>query len=50
MGEDEANLTKRKLSVLSPLARALIGKKIGDAVEIRTPGGIRECEIIDIGR
>lgn len=48
VGEDEADLKKSKISISSPLARALIGKSVGDQLEIRTPKGIKECEIIEI--
>lgn len=48
VGEDEADLKKSKLSVSSPLARAMIGKSVGDQIEIRTPKGVKECEIIEI--
>jgi transcription elongation factor GreA len=48
VGEDEADLKERKISISSPLGRALIGKVIGDAVEIKTPKGIRECEVVDL--
>ena len=46
VGEDEADLKTGKISVLSPLARALIGKKEKDLVEFEAPGGRRELEII----
>lgn len=48
VGEDEADLKKSKISISSPLARALIGKSVGDQLEIRTPRGIKECEIVSI--
>lgn len=48
VGEDEADLKKSKISISSPLARALVGKSVGDQLEIRTPKGIKECEIIEI--
>ena len=48
VGEDEADLKKSKISISSPLARALVGKSVGDQLEIRTPKGIKECEIINI--
>lgn len=48
VGEDEANLPDRKLSVLAPIARALVGKNLGDEVEIRTPKGTREFEIVGV--
>lgn len=45
VGEDEADLKAGKISVMSPIARALIGKSVGDAVVVSTPGGEREYEI-----
>jgi len=48
VGEDEADLKKSKISIASPLARALVGKSVGDQLEIRTPKGVKECEIISI--
>ncbi|MEM9620777.1 MAG: transcription elongation factor GreA [Pseudomonadota bacterium] len=45
VGEDEADLKQGKLSVMSPIARALIGKQVGDAVVVSTPGGDHEYEI-----
>lgn len=48
VGEDEADLKSGKISVTSPIARALIGKFAGDVVEFPTPGGMRSLEIIDV--
>ncbi|PID60949.1 MAG: transcription elongation factor GreA [Gammaproteobacteria bacterium] len=48
VGEDEANLKAGRLSVSSPVARGLIGKEEGDEVGVRTPGGIREYEILKV--
>ncbi len=48
VGEDEADLKNNKVSIASPLARAMVGKSVGDQLEIRTPKGIRECEIMHI--
>ncbi len=48
VGEDEADLKLNKISVASPLARALIGKSAGDVAEFRAPGGDREYEILEI--
>ena len=45
VGEDEADLKVGKISVMSPIARAMIGKSVGDAVSVATPGGDREYEI-----
>ncbi len=48
VGEHEANIENGKLNVKSPLARALIGKDEGDSVEVRTPGGEKSYEILEI--
>ncbi len=48
VGEDEADIKNGKLSVASPMARALIGKYAGDVAQVQAPGGIREFEIIDV--
>ena len=48
VGEDEADIKSKKLSIASPMARALIGKYAGDIAQVQAPGGIREYEIIDI--
>ena len=48
VGEDEADLKQGKISISSPIARALIGKYAGDVVEVQTPGGVREYEILDV--
>lgn len=48
VGEDEANIKDNKISVGSPLARALIGKSEDDVVEVTTPNGIDEYEIIRV--
>ncbi|MBS1160409.1 MAG: GreA/GreB family elongation factor [Proteobacteria bacterium] len=48
VGEDEADIKVGKLSVASPMARALIGKYVGDIAQVNAPGGIREYEIIDV--
>ncbi len=45
VGEDEADLKEGKISVMSPIARALVGKSVGDAVSVVTPGGEKEYEI-----
>ena len=46
VGDDEADLKHGKISVSSPIARALIGKVEGDTVEVHAPGGVREYEIL----
>ncbi|MFN7667280.1 MAG: transcription elongation factor GreA [Burkholderiales bacterium] len=48
VGDDEADLKHGKISVSSPIARALIGKYPGDTAEVIAPGGKREVEIIDV--
>lgn len=48
VGELEADVKDGKISVSSPIARALIGKKVGDSVEVAAPGGARGYEILDI--
>jgi transcription elongation factor GreA len=48
VGEDEADLKNSKISISSPLARALIGKYAGDIAEVKAPGGVREYEILDV--
>lgn len=48
VGDDEADIKEGKISVSSPLARALIGKYAGDVVEFQAPGGTREYEILDV--
>jgi len=48
VGDDEADIKKGKISVSSPLARALIGKTSGDVAEVQAPGGTREYEILDV--
>jgi transcription elongation factor GreA len=46
--ESEANLKENKISVSTPIAKGLIGKKVGDSVEIKVPSGIIHFEIIEI--
>ena len=48
VGEDEADITQRRLSVTSPLARALIGKTVGESVEVSTPRGARAYEVVKV--
>jgi transcription elongation factor GreA len=48
VGEFEADVKKGKISVTSPIARAIIGKKKGDSVEVMTPGGGKSYEIVKI--
>ena len=48
VGPDESNADDGDISVLSPLGRALIGKEPGDEIQVRTPGGLRLLEIVNI--
>jgi transcription elongation factor GreA len=48
VGDDEADIKQSKISINSPVARALIGKFEGDVVEVQTPGGRREYEILEV--
>ena len=48
VGEDEADIKAGKISVNSPIARALIGKFTGDIAQVQAPGGLREYEILDV--
>jgi transcription elongation factor GreA len=48
VGEDEADIKARMISVTSPIARALIGKEEGDVVTVQTPGGTAEYEILQV--
>ncbi|MFA6120607.1 MAG: transcription elongation factor GreA [Sideroxydans sp.] len=48
VGDDEADIKKRKISISSPIARALIGKSSGDVAEVQAPGGVREYEVVEV--
>jgi transcription elongation factor GreA len=48
VGENEADVRSGKVSITSPIARALIGKKIGDTVEVNTPGGGKSYEVLNV--
>ena len=48
VGEFEADVKKRWISITSPLARGLVGKKVGDVATIQSPGGAREVEIVSV--
>ena len=48
VGDDEAYIKQGKISISSPIARALIGKHPGDVAEVKAPGGVREYEILDV--
>lgn len=49
VGEDESDIKIGRLSISSPLARALIGKKKGDMVEVNTPKGVKTYEVVKVG-
>lgn len=48
VGEDEADIKQSRISINSPIARALIGKEEGDEVRVQTPGGVKTFEIVEI--
>jgi transcription elongation factor GreA len=48
VGPCESDLEKNRISVTSPIGKALIGRSVGDEVSVNTPGGIREFEVVDI--
>ncbi|HWS75399.1 MAG TPA: transcription elongation factor GreA [Quisquiliibacterium sp.] len=48
VGDDEADIKAGRISVSSPIARALIGKHSGDVAEVQAPGGVREYEVLDV--
>ena len=48
VGEDEAEIKEGKISVTSPIARAMIGKEEGEIVVVRTPSGVVEYEIVEV--
>ena len=48
VGDDEADIKGGKISVGSPIARALIGKYAGDVAVVNAPGGLRNYEIVDV--
>ncbi len=48
VGESEADVKKGRVSITSPTARALIGKKVGDHIEVQTPGGGKSYEILQV--
>lgn len=48
VGDDEADVSLGKISVSSPISRSLIGKEVGDSVEVNTPGGGKSYEILKI--
>ena len=48
VGPFESDINENKISITSPIGKALIGKEIGDEVRVNTPGGVREFEVVDI--
>ena len=48
VSDSEANLKEKKISVNTPIAKGLVGKKVGDIAEVQTPGGLLTFEILDI--
>jgi transcription elongation factor GreA len=48
VGPFESDINKNTISVTSPIGKALIGKNVGDEIRVKTPGGLREFEIVDI--
>ena len=48
VGDDEANIKQLKISISSPIARALIGTSSGDVAEVQAPGGVREYEVVNV--
>jgi len=48
VGDDEADIKNKKISINSPIAKAFIGKAVGDIAEVNTPGGAKSYEILDI--
>ena len=48
VGEDEAEIKSKRLAITAPLARALVGKKVGDQVEVTTPGGSKSYEVAKV--
>ena len=48
VGEDEADIKQGKISINSPIARALIGKYSGDVAEVQAPSGVREYEVVNV--
>ena len=48
VGDDEADIKQGKISISSPIARALIGKYAGDIAEVQAPGGVREYDVLEV--
>ena len=50
LGPEEADMKSNRISVLSPLGGAMLGKSVGDDVTVNTPGGVRQLEVLAISR
>ena len=48
VGDDESDLKLRRIGISSPVAKGLIGKEVGEEASIRTPGGVRDYEIVEV--
>ena len=48
LGPEESDIKKGRISVVSPLGSSMLGKIVGDEFQVRTPGGVRQFEVIDI--
>ncbi|MBT8132177.1 MAG: transcription elongation factor GreA [Gammaproteobacteria bacterium] len=48
VGEEEADIAAGRISITSPIARALIGKEVGDEAQVKAPGGLRDYEILEV--
>jgi transcription elongation factor GreA len=48
VGDQEADVKSGRISISSPIARALIGKEVGDAIEVNAPGGARGYEVVKV--
>ncbi|MCZ6902804.1 MAG: GreA/GreB family elongation factor, partial [Rickettsia endosymbiont of Ixodes persulcatus] len=48
VGEYEADITRKRVSIASPIAKALIGKSVGDFVEVTTPKGSKSYEVVEV--
>jgi transcription elongation factor GreA len=48
VGDDEADIKLSKISISSPIARALIGKHVGDTADVQAPGGVRQYEVLEV--
>ena len=48
VGEDEADIRAGRISITSPIARALVGKSSGDVVDVDAPGGVKSFEVVSV--